>query len=94
MDSKRKIHGWIGKISNELLEFIKDKEASYEDGWVPAAEIKNELGLKFDSTPREGKQYGEKGWFFAIIARILEDKDRVEYKKDGSRAFYRTKKNR
>jgi hypothetical protein len=44
------------------------------------------------AVPREGEQYGEKGWLFAILARMLEDEGLVEYRKDGNRAFYRSRK--
>ncbi len=91
MNSKQKIHGLIKEISNELLKFIKDKEPLYKDRWVPAVDIKKELDLNFVSVPRENKQYGKKGWFFAIIARILEDEGLVEYKKVNRPVFYRTK---
>lgn len=42
---------------------------------VPAAHIKNSLRLNFVAVPKAGKQYGEKGWLFAILARMLEDEN-------------------
>ncbi len=92
MDRKMVIHSLLRIISFELLEFIKDSEPSFEDRWVPAAEIKNALELNFVAVPREGEQYEEKGWLFAILARMLEDQGLVDYKKEGKRAFYRSKK--
>lgn len=92
MDRKTAIHSLLNVIAFELLEFIKESEPSLEDRWVPAADIKNALGLNFVAVPREGEQYGEKGWLFAILARMLEDQGLVDYKKEGSRAFYRSKK--
>ncbi len=90
MDRKAAIHNLLGVIAFEVLSFIKASEATFEDRWVPAIHIKDTLDLNFVSVPKDNKQYGEKGWFFAIIARMLEDDNLVEYKKDGNRAFYRT----
>lgn len=92
MDRKEIIHNLIEVIAYEILQFIKSQEASYDDGWVPAADIKSNLDLNFVAVPISNKQYGEKGWFFAIMARLLEDKGLVEFKKDGYRSFYRSSK--
>ena len=90
MDRKQVIHSLLNVIAFELLEFIKESESSFEERWVPSAHIKDRLELNFISVPIENKQYGEKGWFFAIVARMLEDQNLVEYQKKGSRAFYRS----
>lgn len=92
MTRKNTIHKLLNDAALELLEFIKDAESTYrdQDHWVPAAEIKNNLDLNFVAVPKSGTQYGEKGWVFATLARMLEDKSLVEYKKAGSRAFYRS----
>ena len=92
MSRKDTIHKFLSDAALELLAFIKDSEASSkdQDHWVPAAEIKASLDLNFVAVPRSGIQYGEKGWVFATLARMLEDKSLVEYKKIGSRAFYRS----
>jgi hypothetical protein len=47
-----------------------------------ARRIKNALELNFLAVPKEGEQYGEKGWLFAILARMLEDKGFVDHKKE------------
>jgi hypothetical protein len=91
VDRKTAIHALLKIIAFELLEFIKGRESSFKDRWVPAADIKNALELKFVAVPKEGEQYGEKSWMFAILARMLEDQGLVEYRKQGSRAFYRSK---
>ena len=90
MDQKEIIHNLIEVIAYEILQFIKSQESGYDNGWVPAADIKNSLDLNFVAVPISNKQYGEKGWFFAIMARLLEDKELVEFMKDGSRSFYRS----
>ena len=90
MDRKEIIHNLIEVIAYEILQFIKSQEAAYDDRWVPAADIKSSLDLNFVAVPISNKQYGEKGWFFAIMARLLEDKGLVEFMKDGSRSFYRS----
>lgn len=92
MNRKDNIHKLLNDAALELFAFIKDSESKFmdQDRWVPAAEIKNNLDLNFVAVPSSGKQYGEKGWVFATLARMLEDKSLVEYKKMGSRAFYRS----
>jgi hypothetical protein len=91
MDRKLAIHGLLGVIAFELHEYIREHESSYQDRWVPAVDIKNALELNFVATPKQGEQYGEKGWLFAILARMLEDQNLVEYHKEGARTFYRTR---
>ena len=91
MNNKEKVHILINEISKEILNFIKKEESSFEKRWVPATHIKETLDLNFVAVPQENVQYGKKGWFFAIIARRLEDEGLVEYKKEDLRAFYRTK---
>jgi hypothetical protein len=92
MTRKNAIHTLLNDAALELLAFIKECESKFNDQehWVPAAEIKDNLDLNFVAVPRSGKQYGPKGWVFATLARMLEDKSLVEYKKIGSRAFYRS----
>lgn len=91
MDRKAAIHRHIEAASIELLEFVKERMPLAKDGWVPASEIKQSLSLNFVAVPQGGRQYGEKGWLFAILARMLEDRGLVEHKKAGSRAYYRAK---
>jgi hypothetical protein len=92
MTRKITIHKLLNDAALELLAFIKDSEIKFkdQDRWVPAAEIRNGLDLNFVAVPKSGTQYGEKGWVFATLARMLEDKSLVEHKKTGSRAFYRS----
>lgn len=94
VERKASIHRHIEAASVELLEFVKERMPLAQDGWVPASEIRQSLSLNFVAVPRGGKQYGEKGWLFAILARILEDRDLLEHKKVGSRAYYRAKAGR
>ena len=90
MDRKAIIHSHLKSIANEMLGFIKDNESNYPDKWVPAADIKRILDLNFVAVPKQNTQYGQKGWLFAILARLLEDDNQVEFKKDGARSFYRS----
>lgn len=92
MDRKNAIHALLSVMAYEVFQFIKESESSSEGGWVRSADIKNALELDFLAVPKNNKQYGEKGWLFAILARKLEDDGLVEYKKEGSRAFYRSKR--
>jgi len=91
MDRKAAIHRLLKDATIELLEFIKEQESSFGERWVPAADIKNALALNFVAVPKKGKQYGERGWLFASLARMLEDQSLVDYRKQGSRAYYRSK---
>ena len=91
MNRKKAIHSLLEIMAFELLAYIKDVETQFEDRWIPAAEIKNELELNFVAVPKDSEQQGGKGWLFAILARLLEDQDMIEYKKEESRAFCRTK---
>ena len=89
MERKQKIHDLLGKMADELLEYIKEKGETNKDGWVPSIQIKKDFDLNFVCVPKNNKQYGEKGWLFAILARILEDRGLVEHYKTGNRAFLR-----
>ncbi len=90
MDRKQKIHELLAKMSDEVLEYIKEIETSYKHRWVPSVDIKKALELNFDCVPKNNKQYGEKGWLLAILARILEDKGCIEHRKIDNRAFFRS----
>jgi hypothetical protein len=93
MDSKARIHKHLEAAAAELLQYVKAAESSHSDRWVPAADIKRKLELNFVAVPRANKvQRGEKGWLFGILARQLEDKGLLDYKKQGNnRAFYRSR---
>ena len=90
MDRKQKIRELLSMMSDEVFECIREKETSYKDRWVPSVHLKDALDLNKVCVPKSNKQYGEKGWLFAILARILEDEGRIEHYKIGNRAFYRT----
>lgn len=90
MDAKERIHGLLKEMSMEVLNYIRSQEASAKDRWVPAAQVRSKLELNFVAVPKNNKQYGEKGWLFAIIARLLEDQDLIEYKKIDGKAYCRT----
>ena len=90
MDHKSKIHSHIQSAADQLLAYVRDSESGHSERWVPATHIKDALDLNFVAVPQNGTQYGPKGWLFAILARILEDQGRIEHKKFGSRAFFRT----
>jgi len=90
MNYKIRIQKLIDEISNEVYEFIKDSENSFNEGWVPATYIKDELGLKLSSYPQENEIDNKTGWFFSTIARYLQDKKMVKFRKTGNRSFYKT----
>jgi hypothetical protein len=90
VDRKSAIHNLLAVAAYEVLEHIKAAESEYDERWVPAASIKQDLELNFLAVPKGNQQYGEKGWLFGILARMLEDSGDLEYRKDGNRAYYRS----
>ncbi|EDM68300.1 hypothetical protein PE36_15924 [Moritella sp. PE36] len=87
---KNKIHSHIDSMADEILGYIKEKEQFFDDRWVPAKDIRNDLELNFVSVPKNNIQYGKKGWLFAILARMLEDNSLVEFNKVNGSSFYRS----
>ena len=77
-------------MSEEVLVFIKESESGFTERWVPATYIKDQLDLKMSAYPQGNKIDNKTGWLFSTIARFLQDKNRVEYKNNGTRSFYRT----
>jgi hypothetical protein len=90
VDRKKSIHQLLDQCALELLEFVKESESSHKDRWVPTAHIKEVLKLNFVAVPRCGIQRGEKGWLFATLARMLEDKGLLDYEKRGGRSYCRS----
>jgi len=91
MDHKRRIHSHIQESADALLAFVRSCESDFPERWVPTIHIKDALALNFVATPQGAKQYGPKGWLFAILARILEDQGSLEHKRIGSRSFCRSR---
>jgi hypothetical protein len=90
LNRKDTIHELLNKAADELLAFIKETECEFPGGWIPSATIKNRLGLNMMMVPQSNKEQKENGWVFGALARILEDKSLVEYKKEeNGRSFYR-----
>ena len=90
MNHKEKLHVLLDECSQELLAFVREREPFHQDRWVPAVEIKAALQLNFIPYPKSSKQYGAKGWLFAILARMLEEKGTLEYKNEGNRSYCRS----
>lgn len=91
MDQKERIHNLIKLISMEILDFIREAELSYEnnDGWVPQKAINKSLELNFIAVPKANRDQKATGWFFSIIARMLEDENLIEFKKSDGSSYYR-----
>ena len=92
MGRKETVHKLLKALASEVFEFIRESEPAYPEGWVPAPHVKNSLGLNFIAVPLANIPRGEKGWLFLILARMLEDKGLLEYRKEGTRAYYRSKR--
>lgn len=90
MKSRDKVHGLLRQCCDEVLLYVQEREPLHADRWVPAAEVKKGLDLNLVAVPKSSKQYGEKGWLFATLARMLEDEGRLEYRREGNRSYCRS----
>lgn len=90
MTHKARIHELFDAMAKELLLFIRESENEFPDGWVPATFIKDQLELKKSAYPQGNKIDQETGWLFATLARHLQDKNAVAFKKSGTRSFYKS----
>lgn len=90
MDHKGTVHRHLRDAALVILDFVKTREPFYQDRWVPIVEVKKTLALNLVAVSRSSKQYGEKGWVFASLARLLENEGLLEYKREGSRSFCRS----
>jgi hypothetical protein len=92
MDHKKKVQELFGLMSTEVLSYIQSAEPDFSNGWVPATYIKDQLGLKMSAYPQGNKIDNETGWLFSTIARYLQDKNQVDFKKIGNRSYYKSRK--
>lgn len=92
MNREERIHQLLTETADEILAFIKESESAYPDRWMPAAEIKRKLGLNLPAVPKSNANQSDKGWLFGILARMLEDRSLIEFKKEiNRRSFYRSR---
>lgn len=91
MSHKEKLHVLFDEMADELAAFIDESQSGFSDDWVPAAYIKDQLQLKKSAYPQGNKIDNETGWLFSTLARHLQDKGKVDYKKIGNRSFYKCK---
>ncbi|MCK7544410.1 hypothetical protein MLC59_09545 [Marinobacter bryozoorum] len=90
MNRKFRIHELFDAMAEELLLFIRESENEFSDGWVPATFIKEQLELKKSAYPKGNRIDNKTGWLFSTLARHLEDKSAIAFKKSGSRTFYKS----
>ena len=90
MTHKTKVHELFDQMSGQVCDFIKISESGFNEGWVPATYIKDQLELKKSSYPQGNKIDNQTGWLFATIARHLQDEGKLIFQKVGSRSFYKT----
>ncbi|MFH0259156.1 hypothetical protein ACGRH2_01665 [Vibrio barjaei] len=76
-------------LCNIMLSYMESIEQGYSERWIPITVIKDELGLKRECYPKHSKTQGAKGWFFASLARALEDDGRIEYRIEDRRSYCR-----
>jgi hypothetical protein len=92
VEHKETVHRHLREAALVILDFVKTRESLHQDRWVPIVDVKNTLALNLVAVSKSSKQYGEKGWVFASLARLLEDEGLLEYKREGSRSFCRSLK--
>ena len=91
MSHKQNVERLFHELAFEVRSFIASSESGFPERWVPATYIKDQLGLAKNAYPLENVTDNKTGWLFSTIARHLQEKDMVKYKKVGSRAFYKCK---
>lgn len=91
MNRKEKINQHIHAIAEEILGYIRENESPENDRWVPSTDINEKLDLKYNPSPKTAKTQGRKQWLFSVMARILEDQNKVEYEKKDGGVYYRCK---
>ncbi len=87
---KNKIDQLFNEMAEQVLSFIAKSESGFSEGWVPAAYIKQQLNLTKNAYPQGNKTDNKTGWLFATLARHLQDQNKVEFKKIGSRSYYKS----
>lgn len=97
MSRAETITRYLQKIADEVYDYVEEKGAGINGGWVPTKKINEDLGLKLRCVPKDNCKEGSqrpKGWLLGIIGRILEDDRRLEHKRksgDSGPAYYRIK---
>ncbi|WP_460811733.1 hypothetical protein [Luteimonas pelagia] len=84
------MHDLLHQAADVLLEELRTLEADYEARWVPASRLKSNLSLNLVTYPQSNPIQQEKGWVFAALARLLEDRNLVQFRKIGGRSYYRS----
>jgi len=90
MNRAERIGFYVDAIAQEIFAHISENSDRYENGWVPAVEIKEALNLKYSEYPKN-KDQSPKGWLLGIAARRLEDMNLIDYDNSKSRTFCRVK---
>lgn len=86
-----KIEILFNEMAEQVFSFIKKSEQSFPQGWVPATFIKEQLNLTKNAYPQGNKTDNKTGWLFSTLARHLQDRGKVKFKKIGSRSYYKSK---
>ena len=87
---RSKLECLFTEMADVVLSFIKEAESGFAERWVPATLIKDQLDLKKDTYPIENEIQNRTGWVFAALARNLQDRGLVEFRKEGNRSYYRS----
>lgn len=90
MEEKKQIDQLFNEMATQVLSFIAKSESGFNEGWVPAVFIKQQLNLIKNAYPQGNKTDNKTGWFFATLVRHLQDQNKVEFKKIGSRSYYKS----
>ena len=91
MNRQERIRFHVDAIAEEIYGYMSENSSAYDEGWIPATTIKEDLNLKFSEYP-QNKNESPKGWLFGIAARRLEDMNMIDYDNSKSRTFCRVRK--
>lgn len=91
MVGKRRIHELLNEAAFEILNFIKEYEGAFSERWIPDTFIRNQLDLNIAPYQKKGIISCYAGCFFAVLMRVLEERNLVEYQIRNNLIFYRSK---
>ncbi len=93
-ERKKRIDHYLDNICSEIYYYVHERGMRSVDGWVSSVSIQKELGLRHHCSPKGSCSDIPKNYMFNVAMRRLQDRDRVEVNKHGSRVVYRVTENR
>jgi hypothetical protein len=87
---KERIDDLLQHVANEVYAFVHESGQTSNEGWVSSVVIQKQLGLKQYCAPIGSSNDTPKSWLFNIVMRRLQEQNKVEYRRAGSRVSYRS----